>query len=56
VGRLDPLKDEHKLKKLSQIFPWAEDQNFPTIFFSQTGFAEFASECCRFIAGPADDW
>ena len=53
---VDPLKNRHKLQKLSQIFPWVEDQKFPvedqkfpTIFLYEASFAEFAKECCRFI-------
>src|SRR5262249_25595133 len=46
---IDPLKNRHKLQKLSQIFPWAEDQKFPLIFLHEDGFAEFAKECGRFM-------
>jgi hypothetical protein len=46
---IDPLKHRNKLQKLGQIFPWAEDQNFPTIFLYELGFAEFAKECGRLI-------
>lgn len=46
---IDPLKNRDKLEKLSQIFPWAEDQHFPTIFLYERGFAEFAKECSPLI-------
>ena len=46
---IDPLKNRHKLQKLSQIFPWAEDQNYPMVFLYKAGFAEFAKECGRFM-------
>jgi hypothetical protein len=43
------LKNGDKLQRLSQIFPWAKDQSFPTIFLYEAGFAEFAKECGHLI-------
>jgi len=42
---VDPAKNGDKLKKLTQIFPWVEDQKFPSLFLYEAGFAEFAKEC-----------
>lgn len=50
---IDPLQNAEKLEKLSQIFPWAEEQKYPTIALYDGGFGKFARECVRFIPSTA---
>jgi SIR2-like domain len=49
---IDPLKNIDKLDRLSAVFPWAEDRQFPQMFLYEGGFSEFAKECVTLIPRP----